>query len=318
MCKARNLLKIAPVYKRGFTMLELSIVLIIISIILSGILAAGQSQLDAYYLQITNNNMNIVKDALIQYVANNGELPCPADFNSPKSDVNYGRARVSSGVNGLKNCITSSNNIYYYNSGNDVVYMGAVPARALGLIDDFMFDGWNNKISYVVQKAFINSAKNTSCIGTTGAADLHSSNTYMCFAGQASGSINQATTDITILDYVGGRSINNDAIVVLISHGKNGLGGFTRNADGNGANIDRNALPSYQTQIDERANTNCDPNSNNCSSTLLFDAIFSTGSPKQNYGYDDIVMFLTRNQVVYKCNLAYGQMCFKSSGIGIN
>lgn len=305
--------------RMAFSLVELAIVLVISGILLAGLLSSARTQIQASYVSTTNSNLQIVSNALELYFSKTGHLPCPADLNLPNTNANYGLARVSSTNSAPDVCITNANGLFQYTSGNDVIYMGAVPFKTLGLVNEFMFDGWDNKLTYVVQRAFINSVSTSSgCVSAGNAQDSHTSNIYICPAGQASGSVNTSSVDIEIRDYLAGRMLNNDAVYVLISHGKNGLGAFLRTADGSGPNVDRNPLPDYPAQVNERNNTNCDANSAACSTTLLTQPTFSTtGGPAEADTFDDILLFRTRNQVIYSCNYNHLNVCTNTYGLDL-
>ena len=61
----------------GFTLIELSIVLFIISLLLVGLLGPLASQIEAKERQQTIDTMNDIMEALYGYAVINGRLPCP-------------------------------------------------------------------------------------------------------------------------------------------------------------------------------------------------------------------------------------------------
>lgn len=300
--------------KKGYTLLELAIVLVIVGVISAGALVALKVQLDSEKVISTTQNMKTIEDALLSYFAHNGYLPCPADLSEATTNATYGTSQYSGAP---RACTTIAGGVYSIADGSDAVYMGAVPFKTLGISNDFMFDGWDNKFSYVVQAAFVNdNVTNTSCVAAASAADLHTAQ-YICSRGQASGRLNANSLDIEIWDYNTGRMINNDAVYVLISHGANGLGAFKRTADGSGAAADRNALPAFSGQTNERDNTNCDPASATCSTTAMTNRRFSIRGAPTESTFDDIVSFKTRNMLVYQCNLNFENRCLKLKQIDL-
>lgn len=302
---------------KAFSLVELSIVLIIVGMLIGSSLILGKVQIEKSKYDITISRLDLIHDALVLYLSLNGRLPCPANLSVASTDASYGLERISSSASGPQTCITSSNELFDISDGLDALYMGAIPFKSLTLSNDFMFDGWDNKITYVVQKAFINNhILNTFCTTTANASDDHTNDQYLCFRAQASGSTNSVNNDINILQASGGNSVTRDAVYVLISHGDNGLGAFRSTSDASGNNTDRNALPSSTDRISERENTNCSASTSSCSSTALNDRNFAiSGGISEADTFDDIVFFRTRNYLVYDCNKDYNNACSNSWGL---
>jgi hypothetical protein len=298
--------------RQGFAIIELSFVILITALLIVGGTLVGKLQIEQNNSYTTKSNLEIIHGALLRFVAQNGRLPCPASLSLPQSNANYGLERRLDGA--PASCVTSPDNILSLANSNEVLYMGAIPFRTLGLANEVMFDGWKNKIDYVVQRSFVNNKLNTNCITTPIAEDLHNNLQYICISGQASGSKNSATPDIEIRQYYNGPMVTNDAIYVLVSHGPNGLGAYRKSSDDAGSNTDRNALPSHITNIPERANTNCAPALSSCSSSAIADTIYVlTGG--LNEQFDDIVEYKTRNQLIFECNYDFGNLCTIRHGI---
>lgn len=298
----------------AFALVELTIVLLILSIFIGGGIMVGKAKLEHEERESTQQKMQLIGNMLVNFVATNGRLPCPADFSTTQNDTNFGMERITNLAGGPQSCVASADNIYAFADNLEVAYMGAIPFKTLSLSNDFLYDAWGNKFSYVVQRSFINNeGLNTSCLNANNAADLHTSNGYLCFRAQASGSVNGGNVDINIKQNYGGNTITQDAVFVIISHGKNGLGAWRDQQTGTSP---RNDLPSFAVAINERDNTNCIPSSNVCSNTALADTNFaySNGNATAE-SFDDIVLFKTRNQVVYNCNASYQQSCIINFGI---
>lgn len=68
----------APTFaQRGFTLVELAIVLFIVALLLGGMLLPLSAQQDIRARQETEKLLSETRDALLGYVAVNGRLPCP-------------------------------------------------------------------------------------------------------------------------------------------------------------------------------------------------------------------------------------------------
>lgn len=123
----------------GFTILELSIVLIIVSLITALGVSSGISALEGAKRSQTESKLKIIEAALMTFRLNNNRLPCPANLTLTKGDTGYGEEAVTPGM-------CSGTN---FGSPGEVVE-GGVPSKALNIPTDFMYDGWGRKIEYAV------------------------------------------------------------------------------------------------------------------------------------------------------------------------
>jgi prepilin-type N-terminal cleavage/methylation domain-containing protein len=130
----------------GFSLVEMSVVLLIISTILgSVIILTNQSQTKSKYQQ-TIDKIKVIDQTLIKYAMKSGELPCPAPRTTALTDVTFGVATTT--------CNTTLTSPADDGIGKDVgqVRIGVVPIRTLGLPDSYMFDAWGMRITYAVDK----------------------------------------------------------------------------------------------------------------------------------------------------------------------
>ena len=152
---------------RGFTLIELSIVLMISGLLLAAFLEYYTVHLQKQRFDTTKERMKEIRTALTVYAATEHRLPCPegrdagksSAFNRPSSiktlrekdaekkteDVCRLDAPVPPGVevfNGDKQ-----------GSGlGKQVWIGAIPLRALRLGADQGLDGWGNTFTYAVSR----------------------------------------------------------------------------------------------------------------------------------------------------------------------
>ncbi|MES2161596.1 MAG: type II secretion system protein [Pseudomonadota bacterium] len=117
-----------PRRQRGFTLVEISIVLVIVGLLIGGMIAPLSSQLEQKKIRDTQQAMELARDALFGYALRNGYLPCPA----------------ISAVNGLEDRTGSACNKRY----------GYLPWTTLGVA---RLDGWNRILGYTVTPAFSDS-----------------------------------------------------------------------------------------------------------------------------------------------------------------
>ncbi len=183
--------------ERAFTLLEMSVVLLIISVIVGGGIAVMNNSINQRMYNETVTKMETIQTALSQYRNAFGRIPCPAgiSFSIGKTTAPTFGTEVGTAGDGL--CAGASQI-----AGN--VVAGAVPVKSLQLPDDFAFDGWGRRIYYVADRRFTTSNAFT----TYPVSDI-------------------TTGEIQVLDATGG-IIEGRAIQLLLSHGKDGHGAWNR------------------------------------------------------------------------------------------
>jgi prepilin-type N-terminal cleavage/methylation domain-containing protein len=135
----------------GFSLIEMSVVLLIISTIMgSVILLTGKSQTKLKY-EDTIAKIKEIDEALIRYAMRAGELPCPARRNSALNNTNLGvatdcNAAITTVAAGGTGAVADG----VLEAGQ--VRIGVVPTRTLGLPDNYMFDAWGMRITYAVNR----------------------------------------------------------------------------------------------------------------------------------------------------------------------
>lgn len=313
---------------KGFTLLELSITLLVLGILAN--LYFSFRDVSNYSDTTLANQAKVVEieKALILFIANNGRLPCPASPTQVINDQTFGKEQIDLTNNPAVCKQTNTGLLTGTLSGNDMLYYGALPTRDLGLADDYMFDTWNNRFGYMVQRSFINNhLTNRSCVMGSAAQSNQSSNSYICFRGQASntrsGSSKSGYSAISlqIRDSYNGNIQNLNPVYAIISHGANGYAAFRENADYSidsggvsGPNTKRNPYPP-SSHTNELSNTSCDPTTAKCADNLLnYQLIQAPPSPL----FNDTVTFKTRNQLVQDCNSYFSNICTNNFDIYVN
>ena len=116
-------------YQRGFSLVELAVVLVILGFILAALLMPLQAQRENTFRAQTDSQLEIAKKALIGFAQTNGRLPCPATAASGGLEAPAG-------------------------GGTCTNQLGFLPAATLGLqpsdADGFAIDGWGNRMFYAV------------------------------------------------------------------------------------------------------------------------------------------------------------------------
>jgi len=183
--------------KQGFTLIELSVVLVVIAIITAMGVSSGVDALEASRRISTESKMDVIESALLAYRKKHGRLPCPADAQLLHTDASYGiEAENMSGT-----CTGGTPEATYVTLGAPMgVPSGAVPVRTLSLPDSFMYDGWNKKIHYEVTPTL-------TIASAFAASQLYDS------------------CSITIKDN-SDTALTTNAVYALVSYGKNGIGSY--------------------------------------------------------------------------------------------
>jgi prepilin-type N-terminal cleavage/methylation domain-containing protein len=75
---------------RGFSLIEMAVVLIIFGLLIGGLLTPLSAQRDVKNYSETRDNLQKIRDALYGYAIINGKLPCPTTTADPADNVNYG------------------------------------------------------------------------------------------------------------------------------------------------------------------------------------------------------------------------------------
>jgi prepilin-type N-terminal cleavage/methylation domain-containing protein len=128
----------------GYTLIELSVVLVIISLLTAGGLTLGAGMVNQAAHIDTKKILNQIDQSLRDYYTVNGRLPCPAVRDLAITHADFGR-EVNSGACNIDSEIAGTR------YSNDV-HIGMIPVRALGLSDRAASDKYGNRILYAVTR----------------------------------------------------------------------------------------------------------------------------------------------------------------------
>lgn len=218
--------RLLRVKSRGFTLIEMAVVLLVVTLLLGGLLVPLSTQIEQRKISETQKLLEEAKEALIGFALANGRLPCPASANSNGQES---FAAGSSAVNG--NC---SN-----------FFDGFLPAATLGFnpVDSngYAIDGWGltqNRIRYAVANTEIGITAfpftRTDGMKSATMSDISDADLlYVCASAPTTAT--KCGTAITLTD---------KAIFVVYSVGKNAATGGTgsdeaANPNPNSPNNDR-------------------------------------------------------------------------------
>ena len=194
----------------GFSLVEIAVVLVIISILIAMVAVPLATQLDQQRTVETQKQQEIIKEAIYGFAMANGRLPCPATSGGTESLVSAGQ------------CTTDS---------------GFVPGITLGLsgLDSlgFVVDGWRDgqdarRMRYAVRSVSITSGTPAQCTFTPTpltsvltTSDRMRTATMDCLSQAAVGMLTVNTTIITGTTCTAS-VLTTKAPFVIFSLGKNG------------------------------------------------------------------------------------------------
>jgi prepilin-type N-terminal cleavage/methylation domain-containing protein len=133
----------------GYTLVEISVVLVIISLLTAGGLTLGAGMVNQAAHIDTGKILNQIDQSLRDYYTVNGRLPCPAARDLAITHADFGR-EVNGGVCTGTGAITGT-------SYSNDVRIGMIPVRALGLSDRAASDKYGNRILYAVTRQLTDS-----------------------------------------------------------------------------------------------------------------------------------------------------------------
>lgn len=142
-------------FTSGFSLVELSVVIAILSIVATLGLELAANFVTRTATAVSRERVMLVDDAIARFFKIYGRLPCPALKTTAPTAITYGEEDCSGSVSIAGTTI-----------GNGLM-AGAVPFRALNLPMMFSLDGFSNKINYVVTRNL------TVAGGDSGAAPVH-------------------------------------------------------------------------------------------------------------------------------------------------
>lgn len=137
--------QIAAVWQSGFTLIELTIVLVIVALLIGGMLVPLSAQRDLQNTSDTQKQLSLISEALLGFAAAQNRMPCPATATS--------NGRESFCTNAAGACGSEQFVVQAHGRCTDF-FNGFVPAATLGLSptdeQGFAIDSWGNRIRYAI------------------------------------------------------------------------------------------------------------------------------------------------------------------------
>lgn len=254
---------------KAFTMVELSVVILIIAVLMFGTFSSS-GMVNSAKINVTKDRIDVVYKALGNFLLVNKRLPCPASILTARRGANYGKEiRNSAGEGCAGNGIYASSTSA--NSSSFLVF-GMLPTYDLNLGEDFAEDAFGNKIGYFIDQRF-----------TYNFISVPDPNLTLASFGTANYKnimwIKNKNNNGEIL-------INGDAIVTLVSGGVNGFGAFKNTGIQN----------THSSLLEEAENE--------LVAEQGFNKVFFNDF-NDSESFDDIVFFKTRNDFVNDFNAMF-------------
>lgn len=190
---------------RGFTIIELSVVLVIIAIVTIGFFEGNVVLLHRNRISATKKKMDVIQQAILNYVMENDNLPCPAGLHRSTADSTFGQA--------VTNCdsLSSTDNVngVFVDGVDSNIIQGAIPVVDLGLPFSSMRDEWGDKISYILDKRYTADFPEMDMF-------IYAANPGELLTINSEGMLHEVT---------------DKAVYVIISHGTNRFGSFIYDGD---------------------------------------------------------------------------------------
>jgi prepilin-type N-terminal cleavage/methylation domain-containing protein len=191
-----------PAPQHGFSLVELTVVLVIVALLSGGLMFGLSAQRETAALQDARRQLDTVREALLGFAMANGRLPCPAPANLPNTDANAGKAPAPP-------CDTA-------------LQHGVLPWVTLGVPET---DPWGNRLTYFGSNRFT--------AALTGGAQA----SFTMSTGVPPD--NAGLADIRNL---AGSTVAIETGAVVVSHGVNGAGAYrpdgSKIADGVGSELE--------------------------------------------------------------------------------
>lgn len=136
--------------KAGFSLIEVSIVVLIVSVMASSSLKLLGKKNNASDKAKTSKKLQFVSRALQVYYDEHNKLPCPARYDLKVTNANFGSVATTNNSAPCSISNVSEISIYRGNENRANIMIGAIPFVTLGIPPRYMFDEWGRKITYMV------------------------------------------------------------------------------------------------------------------------------------------------------------------------
>lgn len=151
---------------RGFSLMELAVVLTIVALLLGTTIVTLSAQTDQRNSEDTRRRLEQAREILLTNAIVKGRLPCPARYTSDASHSggleSFCTAAASSSVS---TCVGTETTVEQTHGTCSNHFDGYLPAASIGYAhtdaNGFALDAWGNRIRYVVTRTNVNCSGGT-------------------------------------------------------------------------------------------------------------------------------------------------------------
>jgi prepilin-type N-terminal cleavage/methylation domain-containing protein len=275
------------VKKTAFSLIELSVVILIISILAAGTISMSTVAITNAKNKVTRERLDAIYKAMGTFLAKNYHLPCPASLKLTKASSTYGETLDS-------NDCSSGDGVYSSVTDSMIVY-GAVPVAALNLPDEMAEDGFGTKISYIMHSGFALQNYPTVLDETIGFSYYN---------------IDSSATDLIKVYQLPSTNRIDNVAFVLLSHGANKYGGFNANSSSQNSTAGANTHEIYNalSSITDNGSPTIDTAAYGVNPSFVGDVTFTATNSSSDV-FDDIILFKTRDDIIRELNLGFLAAC---------
>lgn len=217
--------KSAAEFSRGFTLLEVAIVLVIIGLLTAPLMMLYKNYMEQQILLKTTSSLAESNNAMQRFFLRNKFYPCPAGRALSPADPNFGRSDCSLSL-AAGACSAAGICRVAGETAGETVLIGALPFVTMEMQLKDTADGYANRIQYAITASLANIPSVPPAPPTPPPA-------------------NPAAREVAVLDSISG--VNRTIPGLLVALGSNKLGAYS----GNGALITSCAGPGIDVE-------NCD------------------------------------------------------------
>lgn len=232
------------ILQRGFTLVELAVVMAIVALLLGGLLYTLSAQTEQRNFEDSRRRLEQARDLVLAFAINKGRLPCPARFTSTASNSQGLESFCAAAAPAT--CAGAETTVEQTHGNCSNYYDGFLPAASIGQLRTdqygFAIDAWGNRIRYAVARLNTNcaTAPPANTILFTSTSNLR---TYGISCQPNDLIVCRSATGITATDCGGAANqimTQGVVVAVLYSTGKNGAigaGGVDEAANINGDRV---------------------------------------------------------------------------------
>lgn len=143
--------------QKGFSLIEMAIVMFIVALLLGGLLPTVSSQMELHRRTETRKQIEEIQQSLLGFAIINGRLPCPA------SNTSNGQESFCTTASPAPCGLSITTPVPPHGRCSNP-YDGFVPAANLSIThvdtQGYVRDGWNNRLHYVVSDTTLGTTRN--------------------------------------------------------------------------------------------------------------------------------------------------------------